>query len=34
VWSETFRPDGDLEIVVLTEHNNRWRVGKITTPGL
>jgi CSLREA domain-containing protein len=28
VWSETIRPDGDLEIVVYTTHNNRWRVGK------
>jgi CSLREA domain-containing protein len=27
VWSEVIRPDGDLEIVVYTEHNNRWRVG-------
>jgi CSLREA domain-containing protein len=27
VWSENLRPDGDLEIVVLTTHNNRWRVG-------
>jgi hypothetical protein len=29
--SETIRPDGDLEIVVLTTHNNRWRGGKTTT---
>ena len=27
VWSETLQPDGDLEIVVFTTHNNRWRVG-------
>jgi CSLREA domain-containing protein len=27
VWSETIRPDGDLEIVVYTTINNRWRVG-------
>jgi hypothetical protein len=30
-WSETIRPDGDLEIVVYTTHNNRWRIGKTTT---
>jgi len=27
VWSETLQPDGDLEIVVYTTRNNRWRVG-------
>ncbi|HSS66899.1 MAG TPA: hypothetical protein VLK34_00005, partial [Nocardioidaceae bacterium] len=32
VFSETIRPDGDLEIVVLTTHNNRWRVGKVAVP--
>jgi CSLREA domain-containing protein len=32
-WSETIRPDGDLEIVVYTTHNNRWRVGKVAPTG-
>jgi plastocyanin len=30
-WSETIQPDGDLEIIVFTTHNNRWRGGKIAT---
>jgi hypothetical protein len=27
VWSESIRPTGDLEIVVYTTHNSRWRAG-------
>lgn len=29
VWSETIRPDGDLEVVIYTTRNGRWRGGRI-----
>ena len=31
-WSEVLTSQGDLEVVVFTDHNNRWRVGKIALP--
>jgi plastocyanin len=30
-WSEKLTYDGDLEVVVYTTINNRWRVGKVST---